>query len=52
MCEDFTPELWRQKNWLIHHDSALSGTFFFTREFFTQNSINVIPHPPYFSLFP
>jgi hypothetical protein len=27
-------ELWRQGNWLLHHDNALSYTPFFTREFF------------------
>jgi hypothetical protein len=20
MCEDFVPELWRQTNWLLHHE--------------------------------
>jgi hypothetical protein len=28
------PELWRQNNWLLHHDNASSHTSFFTREFF------------------
>jgi hypothetical protein len=26
-------ELWRQKNWLLHHDSAPSHTSFLKREF-------------------
>jgi hypothetical protein len=41
------PELWRQKNWLLHHDNAPSHTFFFTKEFFTKNNITVVPHSPY-----
>jgi hypothetical protein len=27
------PELWRQKNWLLHHDNAPSHTSVFSREF-------------------
>jgi hypothetical protein len=45
------PELWRQKNWLLHHSDAPSHTSFFAREFFTKNNKTVVPHPPYFSLF-
>jgi hypothetical protein len=40
-------KLWRQKNWLLHHDNALSHTSFFTREFLTKNNITVVIHPPY-----
>jgi hypothetical protein len=36
MWEDFLPELWRQKNWLLHHDNAQSHTLFLTTEFFYQ----------------
>jgi hypothetical protein len=32
----FRRELWRQKNWLLHHDNAPSHTSVFTREFFYQ----------------
>jgi transposase len=54
------PELWRQRNWLLHHDNAPSHTSLFTREFLTTNNITVVPHPSYspdlapcdFSLFP
>jgi hypothetical protein len=45
-------ELWRQKNWLLHHDYAPSHTSCFTREFLTKNNLTVVPHLPYFSLFP
>jgi hypothetical protein len=37
-----------KKNWLLHHDNALSHTSFLTREFFTMNKMNFNPHPPYF----
>jgi hypothetical protein len=30
------PELWRQRNWLLHHDNAQSHTSFFSREFVTK----------------
>jgi hypothetical protein len=36
------PELWRQKDWLLHHDSKLSHTSILTREFLTKNN----SHPP------
>jgi transposase len=53
------PEFSWQKNWLLHHDNAPSHIPF-SRNFFTKNNINVVPHPPYspdlapydFSLFP
>jgi hypothetical protein len=48
----FRLELWQQKNWPLHHDNASSRTYFFTREFLTKNSMTVVSHPPYFSLFP
>jgi hypothetical protein len=28
------PELWPQKNWLLHHDNAPSHAFFFTMDIF------------------
>jgi hypothetical protein len=40
------PKLWRQKNWLLHHDNAFSHTSFFTKEFFYQNNMTVFTHPP------
>jgi hypothetical protein len=35
------PEIWQQKNWLLHHDNTPSHTF--TREFLTKNNMTVIP---------
>jgi hypothetical protein len=46
------PELWRQKNWLLHLDNTPSHTSFFTRAFWTKNNMTIVPHPPHFSLFP
>jgi hypothetical protein len=43
----FRTELWRQSNWLLHHDKALSHTLFLTMEFFTKNNMTVIRHQPY-----
>jgi hypothetical protein len=45
------PELWRQKNWLLHHDSAPSHTSFPTRKFLTKNNTTVVLAHPTF-LFP
>lgn len=54
------PELWRQGNWLLHHDNAPCHTSLLTRTFLAQNNMAVVPHPPYspdlapcdFALFP
>jgi hypothetical protein len=54
LCENdrrLRSELWRQKNWLLHHDYAPSHNSFFARKFVTKNNITVGPHPPYTSLF-
>jgi hypothetical protein len=37
----FRHELWRQKNWLLHHN------FFFAREL-TKNNMTVVPTYPIF----
>jgi histone-lysine N-methyltransferase SETMAR len=41
------PELWRQKNWLLHHDNGQFHTSFFSREFLTKHKMTLVPHPPY-----
>jgi hypothetical protein len=47
-------ELWRQKNWLLHHDNAQSHTSLFNRQFFGEkkNNMTVVPHPRNLSTFP
>jgi hypothetical protein len=46
------PELWRQENWLLRHDNTPSHTTFLNRGPLTKDNITIIPHSPYFSLFP
>jgi histone-lysine N-methyltransferase SETMAR len=53
-------ELWRNHNWLLHHDNTPAHTFLKTPEFVTNNNMIIVPHPPYsldltpcdFTLFP
>jgi hypothetical protein len=54
------PELWRNHNWLLHHDNAPAHTSLKTTESVTNNNMVIVPHPPYspdlapcnFALFP
>jgi hypothetical protein len=47
------PELWQQKNWLLHHNNTPSHTSFFTSEFFAKNDVcHPPPTPPTFLCFP
>jgi hypothetical protein len=41
-------ELWRNQNWLLHHDNAHVHTSLKTTEFVTNNMV-IVPHPPYSS---
>jgi hypothetical protein len=46
LCENvqrLRPELWRRKNWLLHHNSALFHISFFTAEFLTINNMTPFP---------
>jgi transposase len=53
-------ELWRNHNWLLHHDNAPAHTSLKTTEFVTNINMVIFPHPPYspdlspcdFALFP
>jgi hypothetical protein len=45
-------ELWRQKNWMLHHDNAPSHTSSFAREFLTKSNMTVVLDPQYFSVSP
>jgi hypothetical protein len=40
-------ELWRNHNWLLHHNNRPSHTSLKTTEFLTNNNMVIIPHPPY-----
>jgi hypothetical protein len=54
------PELWRNHNWLLHHDNVPAHTSLKTTEFVTNNNTVIISHPLYlpdldpcdFTLFP
>lgn len=41
------PSLWRDGNWILHHDNAPAHNALRTREFLTQTRTIVAPHPPY-----
>jgi hypothetical protein len=40
------PELWRQKNWLLHHDNAPSLASFFHQGIFYHKQHDCHPRPP------
>jgi histone-lysine N-methyltransferase SETMAR len=55
------PELWRNHNWLLHHDNVPAHTSLkTTTDTVTNNNMVIVPHPPYspdlvpcdFSFFP
>ncbi|KAJ4428812.1 hypothetical protein ANN_25805 [Periplaneta americana] len=39
-------EMWRNGNWLLHHDNAPAHTALTVRQFLTNNMV-LVPHPPY-----
>jgi hypothetical protein len=41
------PELWREKNWLLHHDNAPSHASFSIRELLAKRNMTFVPNPPY-----
>jgi hypothetical protein len=45
-------ELWRHKNWLLHHDNAPSHTSLITGEFLTKDNKTLITTDPFFSVLP
>jgi len=40
------PEMWKNRDWLMHHDNAPAHTLFVVRAFLTKN-VTTIPHPAY-----
>jgi hypothetical protein len=46
------PELWRQKNWLLHHDNAPSHIFFLPGKFSLKRTRLSSPTHNIFCLFP
>ena len=41
------PEMWKNRNWLLHHDNAPAYTSLVVREFLTKNNVTTVPHPAY-----
>ncbi|UYV77019.1 hypothetical protein LAZ67_14002900, partial [Cordylochernes scorpioides] len=42
------PDLWKNKNWLLHHDNAPAYTSLLVRDFLAKNNTLMMPQPPYF----
>ncbi|UYV84416.1 hypothetical protein LAZ67_X002056 [Cordylochernes scorpioides] len=41
------PDLWKNKNWLLHHDNAPAHTSLFVRDFLAKNNTLMMLQPPY-----
>ncbi|UYV76008.1 hypothetical protein LAZ67_13002114 [Cordylochernes scorpioides] len=41
------PDLWKNKNWLLHHDNAPAHTSLLARNFLAKNNTLMMPQPPY-----
>jgi histone-lysine N-methyltransferase SETMAR len=41
------PELWAEKNWILHHNNVPSHLVLIVREFFTKNDMITTDHPSY-----
>ncbi|UYV75977.1 hypothetical protein LAZ67_13002008 [Cordylochernes scorpioides] len=41
------PGLWKNKNWLLHHDNAPAHTSLLVRDFVPKNNTLMMPQPPY-----
>ncbi|KAG5306679.1 SETMR methyltransferase, partial [Acromyrmex insinuator] len=39
------PDLWKNKNWLLHHDNAPAHTSLLVREFLAKNNTLMMPQP-------
>ncbi|UYV70979.1 hypothetical protein LAZ67_8001310 [Cordylochernes scorpioides] len=41
------PDLWKNKNWLLHHDNAPAHTSLLVRDFLAKNNTLMMPQPPH-----
>ncbi|UYV62143.1 hypothetical protein LAZ67_1007985 [Cordylochernes scorpioides] len=41
------PDLWKNKNWLLHYDNAPAHTSLLVRDFLAKNNTLMMPQPPY-----
>jgi transposase len=39
--------MWKNGNWLLHHDIAPAYTSLVVWEFLTKNNVSTVPHPAY-----
>jgi transposase len=39
--------MWKNRDWLLHHDNAPARTLLVVRELLTKNDITTVPHPAY-----
>ncbi|UYV76619.1 hypothetical protein LAZ67_14001482 [Cordylochernes scorpioides] len=42
------PDLWKNKNWLLHHDNAPAHTSLLVSDFLAKNNTLMMPQPPYY----
>ncbi|UYV79043.1 hypothetical protein LAZ67_17000846 [Cordylochernes scorpioides] len=41
------PDLWKNKNWFLHHDNTPAHTSLLVRDFLAKNNTLMMPQPPY-----
>ncbi|UYV75875.1 hypothetical protein LAZ67_13001632 [Cordylochernes scorpioides] len=46
------PDLWKNKNWLLHHDNAPAHTSLLVRDFLAKNNTLMMPQPPRSQIWP
>ena len=39
--------MWKNGNWLLHHDNVSAHTSLVVREFLIKNNVSIVPHPAY-----
>jgi len=39
--------MWKNGDWLLHHDNAPAHTSLVVKEFLTKNNMTTVPHPAY-----
>jgi transposase len=39
--------MWKNGDWLLHHDNTHAHTSLVVREFLTKNNMTTVPHPAY-----
>jgi histone-lysine N-methyltransferase SETMAR len=39
--------MWKNGDWLLHHDTAPAHTSLAVRKFLTKNNMTTVPHPAY-----